>query len=147
MFNEDNTPGEFIYWTLKEIEEQSKSSFFATGCGSRLNNGIKLGGLDSKKEELINVDNIIFLGCGTSFNARHFASYYFKDNENFNTVQVIDGADFSKQDIPKYGKTVCIFLSQSGETLDLIRCLEICNKNNIITIGVVIDTCIYRTAI
>ena len=146
LFNEDNTPGEFIYWTLKEIEEQKKSSFFATGCGSRLNNGIKLGGLDSKKEELINVDNIIFLGCGTSFNAGHFASYYFKQNEKFNTVQVIDGSDFSNQDIPKYGKTVCIFLSQSGETLDLIRCLEICNKNNIITIGVVnvVDSTIAR---
>ena len=148
-FNEDNTPGKFIYWTLKEIEEQKDSSLRALGMGGRIkNNNIKLGGLEDKREELNEIDNIIFLGCGTSYNAGHFVSYYFKNSRLFNTIQVIDGADFSFYDIPK-GKTCCIFISQSGETLDLIRCLDICKKNNVLTLGVinVVDSTIARETV
>ena len=143
--NNDKGPGEFIYWTLKEIEEQKDSSLRAIGMGGRINKGIKLGGLDEYKNILCNIDNLILLGCGTSFNAGLYSSYYFK-KINFNTVQVIDGADFSYLDIPKIGKTACIFLSQSGETLDLIRCLEICDKHNVIKIGVIntVDSVIAR---
>ncbi len=146
-FNEDNTPGEFIYWTLKEIEEQKYSSLRALGMGGRIkNNKIKLGGLEEKEKELKNIDNIIFLGCGTSYNAGQLVSYYFKTCRLFNSIQVIDGADFSCYDIPKYGNTCCIFISQSGETLDLIRCLDICKKNNILKLGVinVVDSTIAR---
>ena len=144
--NEDNTPGEFIYWTLKEIEEQKESSLRAINMGSRIMNGIQLGGLENKRKSLECLDNLILLGCGTSLNAAFFASYYFKSNCNFNIVQVIDGADFNIEDIPKVGNTGCVFLSQSGETLDLIRCLEICKKQNIITIGIinVVDSTIAR---
>lgn len=146
LFNEDNTPGDFIFWTLKEIEEQKRSALRALGMGGRIFNGIKLGGLEIKKKELEEVENIILLGCGTSYNAGHFITYYLKENPRFNTIQVIDGADFNKKDIPKYGKTSCIFLSQSGETLDLIRCIKICKDNNIITIGVIniVDSTIAR---
>ena len=147
LFNQDNTPGEFIYWTLKEIEEQKSSSLRAISMGGRIkNDAIKLGGLDSKQKELKEVDNIIILGCGTSYNAGHFVYHYLKKYSNFNTVQVIDGADFSKDDIPKYGISGCFFLSQSGETLDLIRCLDICKKLDIITIGIVnvVDSTIAR---
>lgn len=144
--NEDNTPGEFIYWTLKEIEEQKDSSLRAINMGSRIKSGIQLGGLENKRESLSCLDNLILLGCGTSFNAALFSSKYFKNNCNFNTIQVIDGADFNTDDIPKIGNTGCVFLSQSGETLDLIRCLEICKKNNVITIGIinVVDSTIAR---
>ena len=147
LFNQDNTPGEFIYWTLKEIEEQKSSSLRAISMGGRIkNDAIKLGGLDSKQKELKEIDNIIILGCGTSYNAGHFVYHYLKKYSNFNTVQVIDGADFSKDDIPKYGISGCVFLSQSGETLDLIRCLDICKNLDIITIGIVnvVDSTIAR---
>jgi glucosamine--fructose-6-phosphate aminotransferase (isomerizing) len=146
-FNENNTPGKFIYWTLKEIEEQTESTLRALGMGGRIkDNKIKLGGLEEKKEQLKKIDNIIFLGCGTSYNAGHFVSHYFKKSRLFNIIQVIDGADFSSYDIPKYGNTCCIFISQSGETLDLIRCLDICKNNNILTLGVinVVDSTIAR---
>jgi glucosamine--fructose-6-phosphate aminotransferase (isomerizing) len=146
-FNEDNTPGKYIYWTLKEIEEQKESSLRALGMGGRIiDNKIELGGLENKKNELKKIDNIIFLGCGTSYNAGHFVSHYFKNSRLFNTIQVIDGAEFSCNDIPKYGKTCCIFISQSGETLDLIRCIDICKNNNVLTLGVinVVDSTIAR---
>ena len=70
----------------------------------------------------------------------------FKSICNFNTVQIIDGSNFSIIDIPKKGITGIIFISQSGETKDLHRCLELCKENDIITIGVinVVDSLIAR---
>jgi hypothetical protein len=39
--------------------------------GARLGNGegVKLGGLDSHEEELINIENLMIAACGTSFYA------------------------------------------------------------------------------
>ena len=72
--------------------------------------------------------------------------YFFKHLCQFNTVQVFDGAEFNEQDIPIIGNTVFILVSQSGETKDLHRCIEISKNNNITTIGIVnvVDSLIAR---
>jgi glucosamine--fructose-6-phosphate aminotransferase (isomerizing) len=59
---------------------------------------------------------------------------------------VFDGADFNENDIPLYGITTFILISQSGETKDLHRCIEIAKNRNIITIGIinVVDSLIAR---
>lgn len=99
-----------------------------------------------KKDKLIEVDNLILLGCGTSYFAGLTSINYFKDLCNFNTVQIFDGADFNENDIPRNGKSALILLSQSGETKDLHRCIEIGRKNDLIIIGVVnvVDSLIAR---
>jgi glucosamine--fructose-6-phosphate aminotransferase (isomerizing) len=92
------------------------------------------------------VQNIIILGCGTSYFAGLYGMHYFKQLCNFNTVQVYDGAEFSEIDITKLGNTSFILISQSGETKDLHRCVEIAKNNNIVTIGIinVVDSLIAR---
>jgi glucosamine--fructose-6-phosphate aminotransferase (isomerizing) len=72
--------------------------------------------------------------------------YYLKELCNFNNVLLFDGAEFELHDIPKNGNTAFILISQSGETKDLHRCLQIANENNIFTIGVinVVDSLIAR---
>jgi glucosamine--fructose-6-phosphate aminotransferase (isomerizing) len=69
--------------------------------------------------------------------------HFFKRLCNLNTVSVFDGADFCEHDIPKYGKSALILVSQSGETKDLHRCIGIAD---IVTIGVinVVDSLIAR---
>ena len=64
----------------------------------------------------------------------------------FTTVQLIDGAQFSSVDIPNEGKTGAILISQSGETKDLHRCIEIAKHHKLLTIGVinVVDSLIAR---
>ena len=86
------------------------------------------------------------MGCGTSYNAAQFGCYSFKDLCKFNSVQVIDGADFSILDVPKKGRTCLILLSQSGETKDLHRCINIAKEYELFTIGVVnvVDSLIAR---
>lgn len=138
--NTVTSPEPYIHWTLKEIYEQTDSIQRAISFGGRIittDNTVNLGGLNSKKNELLEIENIIILGCGTSYNAGLLGIYYFKDLCNFNTVQIFDGAEFGINDVPKKGKTALILLSQSGETKDLHRCIDIAKKHGLFTIGVV----------
>jgi glucosamine--fructose-6-phosphate aminotransferase (isomerizing) len=111
----------------------------AINRGGRIKNKseVKLGGLETKVNLLKNIQNIILLGCGTSYHAGMYGAYYLKILCNFNSVQVIDGAELNDYDIPKNGTCAFILISQSGETKDLHRCIEIAKRNNIITIGIV----------
>ena len=142
------TLGIFPHWTIKEIYEQRESTLRAISFGGRLlsNNSVKLGGLEMNKNTLIEINNIILLGCGTSYNAGMCGLHYFKELCNFYCVYLIDGADFDINDIPKIGKTSLILLSQSGETKDLHRCISIAKKHNLFTIGIinVVDSLIAR---
>lgn len=133
------TPDPYLHWTIKEIYEQTDSSLRAISLGGRLmsNNKVKLGGLDTNRNILKKIKNIILLGCGTSLYAGYIGMSYFKDLCNFNVVLTFDGAEFTEKDIPKEGQTAIFFLSQSGETKDLHRCLKIAKKNHIFTIGVI----------
>ena len=138
----------FDHWMIKEIFEQEQTIMNVLKRGSRLleNNKVRLGGLNEKKKELENIDNIILLGCGTSFNACCYGIHFFKDLCKFNSIQVLDGADFSNSDIPKKGHTCLILLSQSGETKDLHRCIAIAREYELFTIGLVnvVDSLIAR---
>ena len=142
------TPHPYQYWTEKEIYEQKESCLRAISLGGRLlsNNMVKLGGLETHKSQLLQINNLILLGCGTSYFAGMCGKKYFKDMCDFDSVQLIDGAEFELNDISRRGKTGLILLSQSGETKDLHRCLELCMNVDIITIGVVnvVDSLIAR---
>ena len=142
------SPAPYKHWTLKEIYEQGESALRAISMGGRLLNdsNVKLGGLDKFRHILVDIDNLIILGCGTSFYAGQHGSFFFKDLCHFNIVNVIDGADFTKDDIPKIGNTALLFISQSGETKDLHRCIEIGKQHNLFLIGLVnvVDSLIAR---
>jgi len=142
------TPHPFTHWTLREIYQQPDVVLNAINKGGRIKNEyeVKLGGLEQHIAILKNMNNVIILGCGTSYFAGLYGMYYFKSLCNFNTVQVFDGAEFNEYDLPKIGSTVFILISQSGETKDLHRCIEIAKNNNIVTIGIinVVDSLIAR---
>ena len=144
----DLTPYPYEHWTLKEINYQSTCVLNAINNGGRIKNQceVKLGGLEQHINILKDIDNIIILGCGTSFYAGLYGMYYLKKMCNFNSVQVFDGAEFNENDICKIGKTAVILISQSGETKDLHRCIDISKQNNLVTIGIinVVDSLIAR---
>lgn len=133
------TPIGYEYWTIKEIYEQPFSVLRAINNGGRIldDSQVKLGGLDDHKDLLLTIDHLIILGCGTSFFSGLWAADFFKQLDIFITVSVYDGADFERFSIPKSGKTGAILISQSGETKDLQRCIQIIDDNNMISIGVV----------
>ena len=140
MKNTALTPHPYPHWTIKEIYDQVTSSASTISFGGRLHsdNQVKLGGLYEMRHSLINVEHLILLGCGTSYNAAMIGAKILKEIGDFYTVQVIDGAEFTQDDIPSKGKTCIIMLSQSGETKDLHRCIEISNRLSDVTlVGVV----------
>jgi glucosamine--fructose-6-phosphate aminotransferase (isomerizing) len=148
-----STLGDFPHWTLKEIHEQPDSINRAlTGGGRLLNEStVKLGGFERFASQLIRIQHLIILGCGTSYHAAMIAEHYFKDLCHFQSVQSFDGAEFNVNDFPRpqdpvKDKIGCIFLSQSGETQDLYRCIKIGKQHNAILIGVVnvVDSLIAR---
>ncbi len=142
------TPEPYRFWMEKEIREQPDAVTRALNNGGRIESSctVKLGGLDGAKTRLLELDHLILLGCGTSFNAGLWALPLFKSLDIFDTVGIYDGAEFTIGDIPKRGKTGLVLLSQSGETKDLHRCLDIAKDYGLITIGVVnvVDSMIPR---
>ena len=148
LVDSNQTPHPYKHWTIKEINDQPDVILNSINKGGRIKNAseVKLGGLEQHADSLKNIDNIIILGCGTSYFAGLYGMYFFKQLCQFNTVQVFDGAEFNEQDIPIVGNTVFILVSQSGETKDLHRCIEISKNNNITTIGIVnvVDSLIAR---
>ena len=134
-----NPTGGHKHWMIKEIEEQPEAVNRALNNSGRIDSAttVRLGGLDSCKERLLALDHLILLGCGTSYHSGLWSLEIFKSLDIFDTVAIYDGAEFQVSDIPKKGKTGLVLLSQSGETKDLHRCLQISKDYDLVTIGVV----------
>jgi glucosamine--fructose-6-phosphate aminotransferase (isomerizing) len=147
----ESKPENYKHWMLKEIMEQPESIIRAMSNYGRIENNVcvKLGGLDSNKSRLLEIQHLILLGCGTSFNAGLWSLDLFKTLDIFETVVAYDGAEFHVKDIPKKGNSGVIFLSQSGETKDLHRCIQVAKDYDLISIGVVnvVDSMIARETI
>lgn len=117
----------YSHWTMKEIFEQPMSINRALNMGGRILNdsNVKLGGLDSKKDELLKCNHLILLGCGTSFNAAQIGSKIIKTFKCVQTSSCFDASEFTLEDTPVDQKTGFIVFSQSGETKDLHRCIDV----------------------
>lgn len=135
----DELPSTCSHWMQKEIFEQYETIQRSINNGGRIKNNVsvKLGGLENNKDNLLDITHLIILGCGTSYHAALWSVQEFKQYDIFDTVSCIDGAEFDIMDIPKRNKTGLILCSQSGETKDLHRCLEIARTYDLVTIGVV----------
>tara|TARA_X000000368_G_scaffold415009_1_gene405942 strand:+ start:992 stop:2863 length:1872 start_codon:yes stop_codon:yes gene_type:complete len=141
-FKQDNVlPNNYKHWMKKEIYEQIESTKRAYNNGGRIkDNIITLGGLDKIKKYIApdKIQNIILFGCGTSYNACMVAKYYFQENYNINII-ICNACEFVEEDIPQITKrkNIAIFCSQSGETMDLIKAINICRNKKCINIGVI----------
>lgn len=143
----ERSPSPYDHWMIKEIYEQPKAIMGALNNGARIpsDNRVKLGGLEMYQDKLMQIQHLILLGCGTSYNAGHWSLNLFKRMRIFDSVSLYDGAEFTEYDIPR-GNVALVLLSQSGETRDLIRCLDIAKQHSLVTIGIVnvVDSFIAR---
>lgn len=132
--------GRFNTFFEKEIMEQDEAVFNAIGKNSRvdtINFCGKMQGLDENKEVLAEIEHIMLFGCGTSHISASFALHFFKMINNFKSVQIYDTSDFSEYDLPKSQKTLGIFISQSGETRDVIQIQQLFKRKGLLTMGIV----------
>ena len=139
-----SSKNEFEHWMLKEIYDQKDIVKKITNNYARIKNDkIKFGGLFEYREQILYMENIILVGCGTSYNACLFSKKYFYNHTNYKNIICIDACNFNKYDIPKTKKNLFVFVSQSGETKDLF---DVLNEVNGLKIGIinVVDSLIAR---
>jgi len=116
----------YDHFMIQEIFEQPDTVSRAMNYGSRIVNisnqiyGVKLGGLEKYSNFLKLSKNLLIIACGTSYFASMYVSNLMRKLDCFNSVQIVDGAEFSKEYIPK-DNPVLIFVSQSGETYDVLK--------------------------
>lgn len=98
---------------------------------------IVLGGPQLTLDEMIQLKQIVIIGCGTSYNAGYFAKYKLEEMLGI-PVTVEHASEFRY----RYGSydakhTLAIFLSQSGETADTLASLQEAKRRQMITMGIV----------
>jgi len=136
-----NNKKQYAHWMLKEINEQPETIQKAYNYGGRINNNtIKLGGLDQISNITSYIEYIYLIGCGTSYNAALVGEIYLNELNKFVSVKCVNACEFSENCLPNiknYSTLMCVFLSQSGETLDVYNCLKFCKNKRCLTIGII----------
>jgi glucosamine--fructose-6-phosphate aminotransferase (isomerizing) len=87
-----------------EMLEQPEAIARALNYGARLMGGenmVKLGGLDSKKEELSSIENLIIAGCGTSHLAGKYGEFIMRQLGCFKYVSSLISSEINERDFPK----------------------------------------------
>ena len=124
------TPDPYPHWTLREIHEQPESIKKLLLQRLSYDDNTKSHVVDfpefcDGKINVKSLEHIIFLACGTSYHAAQYANKFIRDLRLDVTSEVIDGAEFESYDIPNNRNISALLISQSGETRDLYRCLQI----------------------
>ena len=138
--------GGYDDFMIKEIMEQPTS--VRETIGSRLENGrCNFSELNFSKEYLSSLNLIYIVACGT---AMHAGLGVKNSIEKLCKIPVIVdiASEFRYRDPIINEKTLCIFVSQSGETADTIAALKLCKEHNAKTLAVtnVIGSSISREA-
>ncbi len=110
--------GGYPHFMLKEVHEQSQ---VARELSHVLNGNREV---DTLVEKMKKARNLYFIGCGTSYHAASVGAVYFAQLVGRTVIPVL-----APQFIPQYAPTVNhddvgIFVSQSGETKDVLNALE-----------------------
>jgi glutamine---fructose-6-phosphate transaminase (isomerizing) len=110
--------GGYPHFMLKEIHEQSQ---VARELSHVLNGNREV---DVLVEKMKSARHLYFIGCGTSYHAASVGAVYFAQLAGRAVIPIL-----APQFIPQYAPTVDhedvgIFVSQSGETKDVLNALE-----------------------
>jgi glucosamine--fructose-6-phosphate aminotransferase (isomerizing) len=133
--------GEYEHYTLKEIFEQPET--IRSAMLSRFIEDYGTAVLDELKfdtDELMQIENVVILACGTSYHAGLIAAYALEDKARLPT-RVEISSEFRYKNPLITSTTLAIAISQSGETADTVaavrevkakggKVLAICNVQN-----------------
>ena len=127
--------GEFSHYMLKEIHEQPESLRRCL-AGRLLENGAKLGGVSLSPREIVNLQHVGIVSCGTSYHAGLVAAHAFEELAGVRTVAEI--ASELRYRTPHIGTDdLYVGVSQSGETADTLHALRMVKERGAHVTGVV----------
>lgn len=118
------TKNGYAHYTLKEIHEQPQTlknaliSRFLEDYGTAYFEGLSL-----QINELLSIERILILACGTSWHAGYVGSYIFEEMARI-PVQVEISSEYRYKNPVVPQGTLTIAISQSGETADTIAAVR-----------------------
>jgi glucosamine--fructose-6-phosphate aminotransferase (isomerizing) len=129
--------GGFAHFMLKEIFEQP-ASVQNTMRGRLLaeEGTAKLGGLNMSAEDLLHFDNIVITACGTSWHSALIAEHMIEECARV-PVEVEYASEFRYRNPIINDRTLCIVISQSGETADTLAAMREAQRRGARAIGIV----------
>ena len=129
--------GGFPHFMLKEIFEQPTTIASAMRGRLILEEGFsKLGGLNISKEDLLGIDNIIITACGTSWHSALIGELMIEELCRI-PVEVEYASEFRYRNPIVTPRTLCIVISQSGETADTLAAMREAKRRGARTLGLV----------
>ncbi|MFW5657903.1 MAG: glutamine--fructose-6-phosphate transaminase (isomerizing) [Bacteroidota bacterium] len=128
--------GGYEHFMLKEIFEQPRSILDTFRGRIALDNSeIKLGGLYSVLNKLVEAKRIIIIGCGTSWHAGLVGEYLFEEYARM-PVEVEYASEFRYRNPIIYEGDVVIAISQSGETADTLAAIKMAKEAGAMVLGI-----------
>ncbi|MEP6492328.1 MAG: glutamine--fructose-6-phosphate transaminase (isomerizing) [bacterium] len=129
--------GGFDHFMLKEIFEQPQTIENTMRGRLVVEEGFsKLGGLNLTKEELLSIDQIIITACGTSWHSGIIGELYIEELARIR-CEVEYASEFRYRNPIVTDKTLCILISQSGETADTLAAMREAKRRGAKTLGLV----------
>ena len=129
--------GGYPHFMLKEIFEQPTTVENTMRGRLILEEGFsKLGGLNISKEDLLKVDNIIITACGTSWHSALIGEMMIEELCRI-PVEVEYASEFRYRNPIVTPTTLCIVISQSGETADTLAAMREAKRRGARTLGLV----------
>jgi glutamine---fructose-6-phosphate transaminase (isomerizing) len=129
--------GGYPHFMLKEIFEQPTTVENTMRGRLILEEGFsKLGGLNISKEDLLAVDNIIITACGTSWHSALIGEMMIEELCRI-PVEVEYASEFRYRNPIVTPRTLCIVISQSGETADTLAAMREAKRRGARTLGLV----------
>lgn len=125
----------FDDFMLKEIYEQPTSIRETIGSKFSENSKCEFEELNFSKEYLSSINKIYIVACGTAMHAGLVAKNAIEKLCKINT-EVDIASEFRYREPLVDSKTLCIFISQSGETADTIAALKLSKQKGAKTIAI-----------
>ena len=129
--------GGYAHFMLKEIFEQPitvENTF--RGRMLQEEGTAKLGGLNLTDEQLLKIDNIVITACGTSWHSALIGEQLLEEFARI-PVEVEYASEFRYKNPIVNERTLCIVISQSGETADTLAALREAKARGAKTLGLV----------
>ncbi|CAE6227487.1 unnamed protein product [Arabidopsis arenosa] len=132
--------GKYDHYMQKEIHEQPESLTTTMRGrlirgGSRKTKTVLLGGLKDHLKTIRRSRRIVFIGCGTSYNAA-LASRPILEELSGIPVSMEIASDLWDRQGPIYREDTAVFVSQSGETADTLLALDYARENGALCVGI-----------
>ena len=129
--------GGYAHFMLKEIFEQPQT-VASTMAGRLLRDEAtaRLSGTNLSDDDLQGIDNIIITACGTSWHSGLIGEHMLEEMARI-PVEVEYASEFRYRNPIVTDRTLCIVISQSGETADTLAAMREARRRGARTLGIV----------